>query len=558
MIEQGFLIGKGPCDSYDRFMTKRFFFNFIEPFLAGFLFAWGFPLKAIPSFFLAPLFGVALLFYRLTFFGSEKKFGRDLLRIWIFSLGAWFLGYTWIPETLRIFGEIFFPFNYLMGSFASFFILPQFFLFAVFYYFCFHFIKKEKILNFLTKPLTLAGVMVWCEEFLPQLFPTHLGHPYLSLAPYLGLAPYVGVPLFSLLSYWLVFECLNFIRFKKMVWLSLIPMALFALANFLMPLHFIPEKGKGLEVRLTQVNIESYLKLASEKGNTRAINEVFGNYIDLSLMPRLKPLDLLVWPETAYPYTVESRLWKNTGKTLPAFFIQIGQKTKADMIWGGYEWGAPANSDDFETTYNGLFHFAFSPQDGLTFQNVYHKIRLIPFGETLPFGPLNPILGSMIKNISYFKKGEKFQLFTTRKDNRFISVICYEILFSSFLREYLNHVSPPPHFLMNLTNDSWYGDTNEPLQHLFLAKWRSLEFDLPIVRSTNSGISSILYPDGTESERLVYGVKGVLDTELKLKERKPTLYERFGCWITFGAWLMLSLIFSVRWKTLRATNHASE
>ena len=190
----------------------------------------------------------------------------------------------------------------------------------------------------------------------------------------------------------------------------------------------------------------------------------------------------------------------------------------------------------------------------MTFQNVYRKMRLIPFGETLPFGPLNPLLGSVIKNISYFKSGDNYQLFTTRKNSRFISVICYEILFSSFVREYLNHVNTPPHFLMNLTNDSWYGDTNEPLQHLFLAKWRALEFDLPIVRSTNSGISAILYPDGTESEHLSYGVKAVLDTELKLKERKPTLYERFGLWITLGVWLILSLIFSVRWKNPRATN----
>ena len=77
---------------------------------------------------------------------------------------------------------------------------------------------------------------------------------------------------------------------------------------------------------------------------------------------------------------------------------------------------------------------------------------------------------------------------------RFIGIICYEILFSQYLRTYLNRQSRPPHFIVNLSNDSWYGDSAEPYQHRFLAHWRALEFNLPIIRMTNTGISSVLLP----------------------------------------------------------------
>lgn len=528
---------------------KRCYFSFLEPLVAGLLFAWGFPLKGFPSFFLAPIVALILLSSRLTLLSPDKSthhLGKDFLRVWIFSLGAWLLGYAWIPETLRIFGEIVFPFNYLLGSLASLLILPQFFALLFCLYALSRLVKKEGLRFFLLKPLTLAGAMVLIEEFLPQLFPTHLGHPWLSLAPYLGLAPYVGVPLFSFFSYWLGFEVLSFVKEKRLPRLRVaflcVPFLLFLLLNILFPLKYVPQEGKGLELRLVQVNIESYLKLASEKGSTRAVSEVFKKYIDTTLTPREKPLDLLIWPETAYPYTVDTRLWQSGEKALPEIFDRVGGVLRADMVWGGYEWGAPANDDDFETTYNGTFHFAYDPIRGMSFKNVYRKMRLIPFGETLPFGPLNPLLGSVIKNISYFKKGQNYQLFTTKKETRFISAICYEILFSSFVRDYLKAVPQAPHFLVNLTNDSWYGDTNEPLQHLFLAKWRALEFDLPLIRSTNSGISGVFYPDGTEEKRLEYGVQGALDLELKLKERSATLYERFGFGVTFLIWGVLSLL----------------
>lgn len=112
--------------------------------------------------------------------------------------------------------------------------------------------------------------------------------------------------------------------------------------------------------------------------------------------------------------------------------------------------------------------------------------------------------------------------------HNFISAICYEILFSDFIRDYLNAQTKPVHFLINLTNDSWYGKTSEPWQHLFLARWRALEFNIPIIRSTNTGITTVITPNGHFNKYLGVNEQTVLDVDVPLFNRTPTFYEKYG------------------------------
>jgi apolipoprotein N-acyltransferase len=96
--------------------------------------------------------------------------------------------------------------------------------------------------------------------------------------------------------------------------------------------------------------------------------------------------------------------------------------------------------------------------------------------------------------------------------------------------------------MINLTNDSWYGDTMEPEQHLFLAKWRALEFNLPIIRSTNTGITSVIYPDGSESKRLEILKTGNLDLSINLPLQEATFYQKYGFATILPLWIIY-LIF---------------
>jgi apolipoprotein N-acyltransferase len=108
------------------------------------------------------------------------------------------------------------------------------------------------------------------------------------------------------------------------------------------------------------------------------------------------------------------------------------------------------------------------------------------------------------------------------------------------------------HLIVNHTNDSWYGDTAEPHQHLFLSKWRALEFRLPIVRSTNTGISSVIYPDGSESRRLGVGEKGSLDVAVPLGSGEATPYQRFGIYPLVALFVLLLAATWLRERTISA------
>ncbi|RPJ74286.1 MAG: apolipoprotein N-acyltransferase, partial [Alphaproteobacteria bacterium] len=107
---------------------------------------------------------------------------------------------------------------------------------------------------------------------------------------------------------------------------------------------------------------------------------------------------------------------------------------------------------------------------------------------------------------------------------------------------FLNHQPEPPQFIINLTNDSWYGDTIEPSQHLYLAKWRALEFNIPLIRSTNTGITTVIFPDGSESARLTYQERKTLDLEMKMFARTDTIFQKFGLWMILSLALSFYLI----------------
>jgi apolipoprotein N-acyltransferase len=270
---------------------------------------------------------------------------------------------------------------------------------------------------------------------------------------------------------------------------------------------------------MVQANIGSIMKIGAERGAVQSFKTVLNRYKQLSLRPAAVPLDLIIWPETAYPETLYSNLLVND-KLTPPLIKQIIQTHQAPLLIGGYDLTmANHKGGDFNTV------FLFNQNSVLA--TTYHKIKLIPFGEGLPFGPLNSFLKKWITNISYFSAGSRYSLFSLKRFH-FITPVCYEILFPRFIRNYLNNLSTHPNFIVNLTNDSWYGDTSEPLQHLFLAKWRALEFQLPLIRMTNTGISSIIYPDGHESQRLGVYQQDIIDLPLLLSDNQPTFFQRYG------------------------------
>lgn len=488
--------------------------------LAGCLYA-----LAYPSEFGAGIFPFLFLALPLFLWRLEKadSFKERALTVLCYNLGLDIAGYYWIPHTLREFGQLPYPVSLLLGGLFSLILQPHWWMYLAW-------LQWRPKFDWSSRRglLITAFIMTFLERFFPQQFPSFAGSPWLHLAPYVGLAPHLGVVAFSLFTFWICLEAQAQIMLRKFRYEALVAFVLFVIINVAMPVAN-PPKVAQLNVRLVQANIGNFMKVASEHGDQNSFDAIRKKYADLSTLANGFTPDLIIWPETAWPDTffgVEAGLHE--------IFPRIAHETGAELLIGGYEQDASKSSMDFiETVFNSSLLI-----NGERVLASYHKNILIPFGETLPFGPFNRQVVSIVPAVSLFARGDGTPRMQTRDGFRFVTPICYEVLESNYMRGLLNQYGDN-HFIVNHTNDSWYGDTAEPLQHLFLAKWRALEFQLPILRSTNTGITSVIYPDGSESKRLGIGEERVLDVEVPISAPQNTLYQRYGALPMFGIFLVL-------------------
>lgn len=506
-------------------------------FIAGAIFALGYPNLFNQGIWGASIIAYGILFYLIL---NTSKLKTQFLIISSFLICFTALEFYWISHTLQEFGGLPLWISIILNFFFSFLCLPQIWLFLLIFRF------KNKLLRVFppyTLPVVWALILSLIEALMPQQFPIYLGHHWLVLKDKLFLAPIMGASVYSFISYWLILH-LSLCKWKGAV----LPISIFSLSlilGFVFPLNYQNHSDEMISLRIVQANIGNHLKLASELGTIKSIQEVERRYQKLSHQKNQEEIDLIIWPETAYPSLIRSELVKTQPRYLPQIFKQITQENNSELLFGGYD--SNNRKTGFETDFNSAFHL--SKQGELL--KVYRKRRLIPFGETLPFGSLNKKISQYFPEIAFFGKGQFFSLFQTQKGFKFITPICYEILDSDFIRNYLNEVHTPINVIINLTNDSWYGKTIEPFQHLFLSHWRSLEFQVPIIRSTNTGITSALYPDGSESPRLLTGEEKYIDIKIPLRPTSITPYQKYGqlLWLFFGhiclilTWLIGRLLY---------------
>jgi apolipoprotein N-acyltransferase len=156
---------------------------------------------------------------------------------------------------------------------------------------------------------------------------------------------------------------------------------------------------------------------------------------------------------------------------------------------------------------------------------VYDKMHLVPFGEYLPFQSVLEGFGLMqlTKVQGGFLSGERRRAMSVPRAPAFVPLICYEIVFpgAAVPRD------ERPGWLLNLTNDGWFGISPGPYQHFQQARVRAIEEGLPLVRAANTGISAVVDPLGRVIKSLPLGSEGVLDSALP-REIPATLYRRLG------------------------------
>ncbi len=496
--------------------------SILYSFVAGCLYAFTYPSFLGTGWF--PLLFIALPIFIWRLEGTETL-KQSLILVFFYNLGLNVTGFYWIPQTLREFGQLPYFISVILGALFSFILQPHWWIYG--------FWKKFRPgWNWYSERgvLISALILTLLERYFPQQFPIYAGSPWLHLAPYLGLAPILGVVGFSFMTYWVAMESitqLSMRKFRSQVWIFLV---IFVGFNTLYPARN-PTNTPKLAVRIVQANIGNFMKISGEQGDDVSLDVITKNYQKLSTVQNGFVPKLIVWPETAYPhpfYGQQSELSPIFGETM--------KSQNAEMLIGGYEQDTSKTIFDMiESIYNASLLLS---DDKI--KASYHKNILIPFGETLPFGPFNRKIVTMVPAVSLFARGEGTPLMETKDKFRFVTPICYEILESNYMRSLLNQYQGN-HLIVNHTNDSWYGNTAEPYQHLFLSKWRALEFNLPIVRSTNTGITSVIYADASESKRLEIGTEGTLDVMVPTGSGQSTVYQDYGALPLYALFLFLIL-----------------
>jgi apolipoprotein N-acyltransferase len=178
----------------------------------------------------------------------------------------------------------------------------------------------------------------------------------------------------------------------------------------------------------------------------------------------------------------------------------------------------------------------------------YDKTVLVPFGEYIPFGDMFPILYSWSPYSSRFLPGTSTEPLPLGKHLLSVS-ICYEDIFPTHIRKLMQggRAGRIPDAMFNLTNDSWYGKSTEPMEHLALASFRSIEHRRSLVRVTNTGVSAFVDPVGRIVSRTGIWTREVLVDRIPLLKGE-TVYARTGDWIGWlcGALTLLCLALSFR------------
>ncbi|MBO0346412.1 apolipoprotein N-acyltransferase [Roseibium sp. CAU 1637] len=293
-------------------------------------------------------------------------------------------------------------------------------------------------------------------------------------------------------------------------------------------LEVMPDPGLSeLDIRLVQPAIAQ-----SEKWKPENRDRIFSDYLDLSSRPqteggRVGARRLIVWPESALPF-----LLTQTPSALVAISALLNDQHQ--LVTGAIR----AEATEAQTQYyNSLFLFG---PDG-TIVGSYDKVHLVPFGEYLPLADWLDALGlsKLVEGPGAFSSGYGRRSLQLQGGETFLPLICYEVIFSN----YSNVQSRRPDFLLNLTNDAWFGRTAGPFQHLAQARMRAIEQGLPLVRAANTGVSAVFDAKGRYLARVELEEKGIEDVALS-RALSSTIFSRIGGY-AYALMLFLLSIFSV-------------
>jgi apolipoprotein N-acyltransferase len=269
---------------------------------------------------------------------------------------------------------------------------------------------------------------------------------------------------------------------------AVVPLLLFGYGVWrLDQLGSIPYSG-SIRIGVAQGNIAQ-----EEKWNARRRDEILATYLRLTEQAADAGAKLVVWPEASLPFYFQHDLRSTQ-------LSRIAKERRIDLLVGAP--GLEVRGAQ-QTPYNQAW---LVRADG-TATGPYDKIQLVPFGEYIPMFGLFGMVDVAVQSVGQLGQGREYTIFDTAeltplagaaqaatdRRARFATLICYEGIFPALTREFAARGAD---FFLNISNDAWYGDTSAPHQHLAMAAMRTIENRIPMVRSTNTGVSAFITDEG--------------------------------------------------------------
>ncbi len=394
--------------------------------------------------------------------------GRALLRGYLFGLGSFGLGVSWVYISIHDFGRANIASSGLLtGIFVGFWALFP----GLAGYLS---VKILPINRGLISMMSIPVVWLLVEYFRGDLVLN--GFPWLQIAysqletPLAGYIPVVGVYGTGFLAALTASIILCIFQTRK-YWLllTIVLAVIWTTGSILQAIKWTQAIGNPIQVSLIQGNITQDQKwLPENRINTllhyKKMTEQHWNSA------------VIVWPETSIPaYLSEVNEW---------FLLPLSEAARqhnTDLIVS-----LPAHGISEKEKYNAVMTLGKE-------MAIYRKKHLLPFGEYMPWQPVSGfILNSLAIKLGNFKSGGIDQPLLKAAGYPFITSICYE---DAFGNEGIRGL-PDAAYLVNVTNDGWFGDSIEPYQHLQIARMRAVETGRFLLRSTNTGATAIVAPDG--------------------------------------------------------------
>ncbi len=244
------------------------------------------------------------------------------------------------------------------------------------------------------------------------------------------------------------------------------------------------------------------------------------------------PADFAMWPETAFPALLGEEF---KYKEFPVLLSQFLNERKLPLVTGAFGVDRKTN-----LITNSLF---LLNDKGDIVEPHYSKTILLAFGEYIPFAETFPAIRKFLPEIGRYARGPGPTLLFDWNGFKMGPQICYESLFPKFSRDLANLGAQ---FIVNATNDSWYGTWQEPYQHMYMTLARGVEFRRPVLRVTNTGISTVSLASGEVLEQSPMLQPWAEFYEVPyLKNPPSTFYQRWFWLVPCLLWGGLALLLVI-------------